>query len=70
MQGLAQLIDALAPAVDTFLLVNAPTASTSRMWDIEAVADYAAGQGPDAVVDADFDSRPSRCTTPRIDGLR
>ncbi|MFN8572586.1 MAG: folylpolyglutamate synthase/dihydrofolate synthase family protein [Gemmatimonadaceae bacterium] len=49
------ILDALSPAVDEFVLVNAPTAPTSRMWRLSEAYAYARSRGWSARMDEDFD---------------
>ncbi len=50
------LMSALAPAVDVFLVTNAPSAPASRAWSAADAGAFARGQGWATVVDEDFDS--------------
>jgi dihydrofolate synthase/folylpolyglutamate synthase len=49
------MIDALAPAVDHFILCDAPTAPPSRAWPLADALEYARGQGYHAEALHDFD---------------
>ena len=49
------IMDALAPAVERFILTNAPTAPPSRAWTIPEPLNYARERGWDAEVIRDFD---------------
>lgn len=49
------IMDALAPAVERFILTNAPTAPPSRAWTIPEPLNYARERGWDADVIRDFD---------------
>jgi dihydrofolate synthase/folylpolyglutamate synthase len=49
------IMRALAPVVDVFMLVNAPTAPTSRSWIDEEAAAFAREHGWNARVVRDFD---------------
>lgn len=48
------IMDQLAPVVSRFVLTMAPTAPSSRAWQPEVAADYAASRGWSAVVERDF----------------
>ena len=50
-----EMMSALAPIVDSFILVNAPSAPTSRSWHDEEVASFAREHGWVARVIRDFD---------------
>ncbi|GJG88557.1 dihydrofolate synthase [Gemmatimonadetes bacterium T265] len=50
------VLDALAPAVDAFVLTTPPTAPAGRVWDLSAVAAHAAARGYVAAVEPDFDA--------------
>ncbi len=45
----------LAPVVDLFVLTNAPTAPSSRAWNVEEAGLFARAQGWDTLVEPDFD---------------
>jgi dihydrofolate synthase/folylpolyglutamate synthase len=49
------MLDALAPAVDRFVLTEAPTAPTSRAWPLADAFAYARSRGYEASVQPDFD---------------
>jgi dihydrofolate synthase/folylpolyglutamate synthase len=49
------MLDALAPAVDRFVLTDAPTAPATRAWPLGGAAAYARSRGYDASVEPDFD---------------
>jgi dihydrofolate synthase/folylpolyglutamate synthase len=49
------IMDALAPAVERFILTNAPTAPPSRAWSIPEPLNYARERGWNAEVIRDFD---------------
>ncbi|MBV6520832.1 MAG: Dihydrofolate synthase/folylpolyglutamate synthase [Gemmatimonadaceae bacterium] len=49
------MMRALAPSVDAFILVDAPSAPPSRAWDVAAVASYARENAFRARVVSDFD---------------
>ncbi len=49
------ILDALSPALDELVLVNAPTAPSSRMWRIEEAYAYARSRGWLARMELDFD---------------
>jgi dihydrofolate synthase/folylpolyglutamate synthase len=48
------MIDALAPAVDRFVLTVAPTAPESRLWDPADALAFAEGRGLRATLERDF----------------
>ncbi|MEX2178520.1 MAG: folylpolyglutamate synthase/dihydrofolate synthase family protein [Gemmatimonadaceae bacterium] len=48
------MLSALAPVVDSFVLTNAPTAPASRAWDLEAARDFISAAGIPGQVEADF----------------
>ena len=50
------MIDALAPAVDAFILTNAPTAPAARAWPLDDVLAYATARGYRAATVRDFDA--------------
>ena len=49
------MMDALAVAVDSFVLTNAPTAPQSRAWSLVEAAAYAEARGYRAKAEPDFD---------------
>lgn len=49
------MLSALAPAVDHFVLTNAPTAPASRAWDVGEVLEYTTSRGWEAELEPDFD---------------
>lgn len=49
------VMGALAPVVDVFVLTSAPTAPTSRAWNVDEAYAYAGSRGWDAVLERDFD---------------
>ena len=55
-----EMLAALAPAADAFILTNAPTAPASRAWDLAAAAEFAAGLGIPTLAEADFDAALER----------
>lgn len=65
-----QMLAALAPAVDTFLLTNAPTAPASRAWSADDAGAYARQMGWNAEVAAFDDAleRAQRAATVVITG--
>jgi dihydrofolate synthase/folylpolyglutamate synthase len=50
------MLSALAPMVDVFVLTNAPTAPDSRAWDLRTAGEFAAAAGMRAVAEPDFDA--------------
>lgn len=50
------ILSALAPVVDEFVLTNAPTAPTSRAWNLDDAFAWATAQEFDAKMDPQFDS--------------
>jgi dihydrofolate synthase/folylpolyglutamate synthase len=50
------MLGALAPLVDSFVLTHAPTAPASRAWNLDAVRDYVAAAGVPAEIEPDFDA--------------
>ena len=54
------VLDALAPAVDRFILSTPPTAPPGRVWSLEAAATYTVERGYAADVVADFDAAVAR----------
>ena len=54
------VLDALAPAVDAFVLTTPPTAPAGRVWDLDAAGRYAAERGYAAVAVHDFDDALAR----------
>lgn len=46
---------ALSPVIDLFVLTNAPTAPSSRAWDLDVAADHARAQGWRVIAERDFD---------------
>jgi dihydrofolate synthase/folylpolyglutamate synthase len=53
---------ALAPAVDVFVLSNAPTAPASRAWRVDEAIEFARNSGWDAVAEPDFDLAIARAS--------
>ena len=49
------MLTALRPVVDRFVLTNAPTAPASRMWDLEQVREFLARTGTPGDVEPSFD---------------
>jgi dihydrofolate synthase/folylpolyglutamate synthase len=49
------VMQALATAVDVFVLTNAPTAPASRAWRVDEALAFARGNGWEAVLEGDFD---------------
>ena len=49
------VLDALAPAVDAFVLSTPPTAPPGRIWSLTDVATYATARGYAATIEPDFD---------------
>jgi dihydrofolate synthase / folylpolyglutamate synthase len=49
------VMGALATAVDVFVLTCAPTAPSSRAWNVDEALAYAKSRGWDAVLERDFD---------------
>lgn len=49
------MLEALAPAVDHFVLTDAPTAPASRAWSLAEARDYAAERGWRVRAEGDFD---------------
>ncbi len=66
------ILAALAPAVQRFLLTNAPTAPASRAWEATEALAYARDRGWDAELIADFDEAlrvaPTRGATVLVTG--
>ena len=57
------VMDALSGVVDLFVLTDAPTAPTSRAWDVDQAARYASERGWHTVSEPDFDAALRRATT-------
>lgn len=54
------MLTALAPAVDGFVLTNAPTAPESRAWKLDDVADFTQRTGLSAEIVSSFDAAIDR----------
>jgi dihydrofolate synthase/folylpolyglutamate synthase len=57
------ILRALAPAVQGFLLTNAPTAPASRAWNASDALAFARGEGWSAALEPDFEHALARATT-------
>lgn len=57
------ILRALAPAVQGFLLTNAPTAPASRAWNASDALAFARGEGWSATLEPDFEHALARATT-------
>jgi dihydrofolate synthase/folylpolyglutamate synthase len=57
------VMNALSRVVDLFVLTNAPTAPSSRAWDLNDAAQYAHERGWVAVSEIDFDAALQRART-------
>ena len=51
-----EMLGALAPVVDSFVLTNAPTAPASRAWNLDVVRDHCRSAGFRVEIVADFDA--------------
>jgi dihydrofolate synthase/folylpolyglutamate synthase len=60
------IMEALAPAVEGFILSNAPTAPSSRAWRLGEAAEYAVGRGWHVEALPDFDDALQRAM--KLDG--
>ena len=56
------MMRALAPAVDGFVLTNAPTAPTQRAWDAREALAFARAEGWRAELEASFDAAVDRAS--------
>jgi dihydrofolate synthase / folylpolyglutamate synthase len=55
-----EMLTALAPFADSFVLTHAPTAPASRAWDLDQVRAYVERAGIRADIDPDFDAALAR----------